>query len=54
MLTILDVRAALGDIAVGKSDQEIEQIREEFMTLARAVLGVAMSRRAQPVERRSA
>lgn len=47
MLTIAEVRAALGDVAVGKTDAEIERIRDEFATFARALVGISMGRAQQ-------
>jgi hypothetical protein len=44
MLTIEEARAALGDLAAGKSDEEIARIRDEFATFARALVGVSMGR----------
>lgn len=41
MPTIDEIRAALGDVAVGKTDAEIEQLRDRFMTFARALVGVS-------------
>lgn len=44
MLTIAEVRSALGEVAVGKSDAELERIRDEFATFARALVGISMGR----------
>lgn len=44
MLTIAEAREALGEIAIGKSDEEIAQIRDAFHEFARAIVGVSMGR----------
>lgn len=44
MLSIAEARAALGDLAVGKTDEEIAEIRDRFATFARAIVGVSVGR----------
>jgi hypothetical protein len=44
VLTIAEVRAALGPAADGKSDDEIERLRDEFATFARALVGISVRR----------
>jgi len=44
MLTIAEAREALGEIAVGKSDEEIARLRDEFAEFARALVGVSIGR----------
>lgn len=45
MLTIAEAREALGEIAVGKTDAEIEQLRDRFAEFARALVGISMGRK---------
>lgn len=47
MLTIAEVREALGDVAAGKSDEELTRLRDEFQAFARALVGVSMGRAQQ-------